>query len=326
MEFIKNIFRKYQDGQAASPETEMLDTWYAASGEQDTPDWIDAEHLAQVKADMLKHVSAQLNFPVTDLQPLYTVRKLPVRRWLPYAAAVVLAVTGWMLAHRLTPRTKGRELAKRQVFFTGPTIRKKLVLPDSTTIWLNNGSRLSLSINDYRNAATREVWLEEGEAYFEVAKNAARPFIVHVDSLEAKVLGTAFNIEAYRQLASTQVLVSHGRVQVSAAGLILDTLLRNKQLTFYSKDRFFVIQKTAKGDGPAWWDNRFVLDDASFKELALRLQLKFGVQLTSNNQRILQTSFSAVFPENVPLENVLAVLCTIYKTSYHRVANRVTIQ
>jgi ferric-dicitrate binding protein FerR (iron transport regulator) len=326
MEFIKRIFKNYLDGKATTTETVVADTWYEETGKQPTPEWITRESLDRAKAETLQNLSAQLNLPLNKLQQRSTAKVFYIRKYLPYvAAAVVLAVTGLGIFRSImAPSAFHRKGAVRQTYSAAMRIRKRLTLPDGTTVYLNNGSKLSLSLADFRNAATREVWLDEGEAYFEVAKNPSRPFIVHVDSLQARVLGTAFNIQAYRQLAGIQVLVSHGSVQVSASGSVLDTLVHNRQLTFFSRHHFYVSQIVTE-QNLGWWNNRFVLNGASFKELALRLQLRFGVQLSSNNQRILQTSFSASFPETASLEEMLNVLCTLYKTSYHRVNNRIVI-
>lgn len=326
MDFIKHIFNNHLNGKATRSETTVVDAWYEETGKQPTPDWITQKSLDRMKAETLKNLSAQLNLPLHKLQQRSGSRMLYLRKYLPYvAAAVVLVVAGLGIIHGLrAPSAGNHQLQERQIFATVMGTRKKLTLPDGTMVWLNNGSRLSVSLADFRTAATREVWLDEGEAYFEVAKNAARPFIVHVDSLQTRVLGTAFNIKAYRQLASTQVLVSHGSVQVSASGYVLDTLVHNRQLTFFSRHHFYVSQMVTEQE-LGWWNNRFVLSGASFNELALRLQLRFGVQLLSNNQRISHTSFSANFPENTSLEKMLTVLCTLYKTSYHRVNNRIVI-
>jgi len=326
MEFIKHLFKNYLDGKATRSEATVADTWYEETGKQPTPEWITQNKLDRAKAETLEYLSAQLNMPLNKLQQPSASRLISIRKYLPYvAAAVVLVVAGiGIIRTMMVTPAHNRKLPGRQVFSTAMSTRKKLTLPDGTIVWLNNGSKLSLSLADFHTAATREVWLDEGEAYFEVAKNAARPFIVHVDSLQARVLGTAFNIQAYRQLAGIQVLVSHGSVQVSASGSVLDTLVHNRQLTFFSRHHFYVSQMVTEQNA-GWWNNRFVLNGAGFKELALRLQLRFGVQVKSNNQRILQTSFSASFPENASLEEMLTVLCTLYKTSYHRVNNRIII-
>lgn len=87
-----------------------------------------------------------------------------------------------------------------------------LTLADGTQVWLNAESRLEFP--DRFNNDTREVRLK-GEAYFEVKKDAKRPFIVHTDYLTTRVLGTSFNVRAYSARDAAVTLVS-GRVKVNA--------------------------------------------------------------------------------------------------------------
>ena len=91
-----------------------------------------------------------------------------------------------------------------------------LTLADGTQVWMNAESRLEFP--DRFNGNTREVRLK-GEAYFEVKKDAKRPFVVHTDYLTTRVLGTAFNVRAYSRRDASVTLVS-GRVQVNSGDLI----------------------------------------------------------------------------------------------------------
>jgi ferric-dicitrate binding protein FerR (iron transport regulator) len=326
MEFIKRLFKAYQQHTARPAERKILDAWYEETGNGPRPGWMTDQHLQQAKTTGWQQLATRFGWQAAPV-PLTARRYRPLRLqpWMPYAAVFLVAFAGLATFRWFMPATEGKRAPQgRKVYTTAIGIRKKLTLPDGTTIWLNNGSRLTLSLADYTASAKREVWLEEGEAYFEVAKNPARPFLVHVDSLQTRVLGTAFNIQAYRQLLKIQVAVCQGSVQVTASGNVLDTLERNRLLTWNSKDSWFVDNKLLDAQ-PQWWSNRFVLERAGFGELALRMQLRFGVQLHSSNRRLLQTSFSAGFPDNASLEQVLAVLCTLYKTSYRKQGNQVVI-
>ena len=71
----------------------------------------------------------------------------------------------------------------------------KLTLSDNTKVWVNAATRLSFPLQFAGN--TREVTLE-GEAYFEVTKNKAKPFIVHTEGISVQVYGTSFNVKAYK--------------------------------------------------------------------------------------------------------------------------------
>jgi transmembrane sensor len=87
-----------------------------------------------------------------------------------------------------------------------------VILPDKSKVWMNAASSLKYSLA-LASASKREVELS-GEAYFEVAKDAARPFIVTSGSLVTKVLGTHFNIRNYPDDPSAKVTLLEGSVKV----------------------------------------------------------------------------------------------------------------
>ncbi|MCS3796517.1 FecR domain-containing protein [Niastella sp. OAS944] len=88
----------------------------------------------------------------------------------------------------------------------------QLVLPDDTKVWLNATSALKFPVAFTGNNRTVEL---TGEAYFEVAKNPARPFIVKVKEVEVKVLGTHFNVMAYSEEDAIKTTLLEGSVKVS---------------------------------------------------------------------------------------------------------------
>ncbi|MCD0488604.1 FecR domain-containing protein [Pedobacter sp. MC2016-14] len=101
----------------------------------------------------------------------------------------------------------------------------KLILADGSQIWVNAASRLRFPVN-FNGASTREVYLEAGEAYFQIAKNAKVPFIVHYSKMKVQVLGTSFNINTYTKKIRTTLVEGH--VQLKQGDQIVD-LLPNQQ-------------------------------------------------------------------------------------------------
>lgn len=89
----------------------------------------------------------------------------------------------------------------------------QIKLPDGSTVWLNAASSIQYSLN-IGTAKQRLVKLD-GEAYFEVAKNAAHPFIVETDKQSVEVLGTHFNINSYKDERITKTTLLEGSVRVS---------------------------------------------------------------------------------------------------------------
>ncbi|MGQ8336263.1 FecR family protein [Sunxiuqinia sp. A32] len=89
--------------------------------------------------------------------------------------------------------------------------KSKLILSDGTKVWLNAGSRLAFP--QHFSGKIREVFLE-GEGYFEVTKNGRTPFIVSTNNIKVEVLGTKFDICAYKTDISTETVLIEGRVNV----------------------------------------------------------------------------------------------------------------
>jgi ferric-dicitrate binding protein FerR (iron transport regulator) len=86
------------------------------------------------------------------------------------------------------------------------------VLADGTKVFLHGSSRVRYTI--HMDKAQREVWLEKGEAFFDVAKDKAHPFVVHVDSATVEVLGTSFDVRITD--ATVSVAVAPGKVGFTA--------------------------------------------------------------------------------------------------------------
>lgn len=117
------------------------------------------------------------------------------------AAAVLILGVGLVILH-------GRELHDPNVYVTGTGEQRRIVLADGSAIDLNTRSRIRVHFTQN----TRDIELAEGEAYFSVAKDIARPFRVISGEAVVRAVGTQFNV--YRQDAQTIVTVVEGRVAV----------------------------------------------------------------------------------------------------------------
>src|SRR6187200_2887242 len=91
--------------------------------------------------------------------------------------------------------------------------RTKIVLPDGSQVWLNAGSNLDYN-NSVFNKDLREVTLN-GEAYFDVTKNADKPFIIHTKKMDVKVIGTAFNVRSYNDERTAEASLIRGSIEVT---------------------------------------------------------------------------------------------------------------
>lgn len=198
-------------------------------------------------------------------------------------------------------------------------------LTDGTKVWLNSGSRLKFAQNLDKTEGERLVFLE-GEAYFDVAKNASRPFIVKTGDLDVQVLGTKFNVSSYmtdKQIATTLV---EGSVKVLNNENPNDELLLTPSQQALFKKQVGQLSKKQVDTSlyTAWMDNRIIVNGLSFPEILERLERFYNVDIESSAQNLNNYKYKGEF-ENADLESVLAIMAISTPFNFKIKANEVTI-
>lgn len=250
-----------------------------------------------------------------------------VRRYAAVAALVFsLLGTGFYFYEQGVPSSffAMNHLAKRSLFQTGSGEIKNLLLGDGSRIKMNKGTLISIDESRY-GIKTREVWIEEGEAYFEVAHDPSKPFIVHTGNVQTTVRGTAFNVKAYKSLGEYVVSVRRGRVEVGEKNKIYSLLFADRQLDYHINSRKYTVSEVKWADACGWTDGRLVLNKAGLEEFRLRIRQQFGKELVSEGQALRDMSISSSFPENTSLEEVMKVIREIYGIDYRITDTRVII-
>lgn len=118
--------------------------------------------------------------------------------WLSIAAGflLILTATAWLWNNwKQEEREQAQQLSQtKSEVYTKNGSKTRIQLPDGSLVWLNAGSKLNYKYNFGKEL--REVELI-GEAFFDVVKNPKKPFVIHTNTIDVKVLGTAFNVKSY---------------------------------------------------------------------------------------------------------------------------------
>lgn len=130
-----------------------------------------------------------------------------------YAAILVALVSIPTLIYFYSQSGKNTPLAYTTVSADNGQI-SKVMLPDSTMIWINSGS--TIRYNNHFSATNRDIELT-GEAYFKVHKNKDLPLVVSSDELRVKVLGTSFSVMAYPEEKTVDIVLEEGKVELNSA-------------------------------------------------------------------------------------------------------------
>lgn len=259
-------------------------------------------------------LSPRLTVPVPSVRPeprplaLLPARK-PRGRLIPIllASAAVLvgavAVNGKFAAR--TTRTAAPNVAER-VFATRKAQRADLYLSDGTRVILNVDSRLRVPASYGRN--TRTVMLE-GEAFFEVVHDSARPFRVSTAAGVAEDLGTAFIVSQYAEMRGMRVGVSSGSVIVrrDAAATTGTTLNRGDLASIGQDGRVTMRRNVNMDDELAWITGTLAFDRVPLRDVIPRLARWFDAEIRLGDSTLNDVRYTGTF-RNEPIAQVLQLL------------------
>jgi transmembrane sensor len=210
----------------------------------------------------------------------------------------------------------------------------KIVLPDGSQVWLNAGSNLDYN-NSVFNKDLREVTLN-GEAYFDVTKNAEKPFIIHTKKMDVKVIGTVFNVRSYNDEKTAEASLIRGSIEVtfkdgknqkfillpnhkiSVANDAIEAPVENSGKTSVNKNDEIAIPPFVVNElkpNPkydiipeiAWTQNKLFFEDESLENITLRMERWFGKKVVIANASLKNLHYYGNF-ENETMEEVLSYL------------------
>lgn len=235
-----------------------------------------------------------------------TVRKL-YDRFSRVAAILVfplLLVALWGVLPRKSASTT--EFVSQEITVP-PGVRSRIILPDSTRVWLNSGS--SIRYQTPFTDGVRKVKLA-GEAYFEVIHDPANPFRVVAGRGFLEVLGTTFNVKAYPEESEVEVALLEGKLSFSAdegIGKRSKVILNPGERAVSGEDRQITVSREPLEKYAAWRHGKLVFDETPMREVAQRLERWFGVKVIIADPRLNAYRFTTTF-DNQSLPQVLELL------------------
>lgn len=279
---------------------------------------LDGQRAARMRQEIWQHV-----------EPHKKISRL--RRWLIPAAAALLCVAG--AAYLSQQRTVAPQLWQELATVAGE--QQRIVLPDSSVVYLNGKSTLSYPRKF--QGAQRVVRLS-GEAFFEVSRNPKRPFFVVGKDFTTKVLGTAFNVDT--DLAPG-IAVAEGKVQVvSIPQAAVQRTLDNppswwvriglqqaarveeawatdttRSEMFLTADQYVSVDTVSgglelgQGSAPNWRTGELAFYNTTIQQIALQLNRYYGEQIVVDEAiKGCEVTLPAM---NKPLEQVLSTLARL---------------
>ena len=182
----------------------------------------------------------------------------------------------------------------------------ELVLPDSSVVILNRGSKFSYST--LYNKTVRDVKLE-GEACFHVTHNEKVPFVVKTDQVDVKVLGTVFNVSAYEEEREVVTSLISGSVDVKENRTDKHYLLDPNTSVSYNKDtREVELEPFEKEYAIGWMEGKLLFKKKSFGDICKSLERKFNCEIMIKREDLANKIFTGKFVNNETLSQIFNVI------------------
>lgn len=181
-------------------------------------------------------------------------------------------------------------------------------LPDQSTVRLNKGGRLTYA-KDF-NGASRKIELE-GEAYFKVAKDAERPFIIETSAERIRVVGTEFNVRAPADAQESEVYVVEGIVDFGSLEGKATRLVAQDLGTLNREEGSVTNLKGQNANAIAWFKKELNFSNAPLEEVLFRLENLHQASIEAQASLGNSCHFTGNFKDQ-DLESALAVLALVF--------------
>jgi ferric-dicitrate binding protein FerR (iron transport regulator) len=316
---------KYLAGQASEAEVKEIFRWIDSSPENRN-EFIQYKKIWSLTSDAKENthrawvnLSAKLVKPRAKQYQVFSIAKV--------AASMILAFGIGILAQYLlsvSQKTEKVYLAETQIEVPLGQM-SNITLPDGTTVRLNSGTKLFYSGNFH--SGDRIVSLS-GEAFFDVAKDNSHPFIVKTNSLDFKVYGTSFNIQAYPDDQKTNTTLVEGSLGlVDKAGRELYRLEPGENATFTGATKRIEVSKVNLDLYTSWKDGLVTFRNEKLKDVAKKIERWYNVEIVINNKRIGEEVYLGTIMKNKPIDQILEVFALTSSLKYRIVprANQPTL-
>lgn len=241
-----------------------------------------------------------------------------------YAAIVCLTIVSTWIFMNL-PQKKSDLVITYEEFKTPPGQRAILKLHDGTTVWLNAASTLrypNVFSNNVRNVEL------DGEAFFDVKHNEKAPFIVSTEKLNIEVLGTSFNIFAYRGKNEFSTYLERGSVKIYSTKDKTNSLVLSPNEVVELKDDVLRKRVLKNKDFLLWKEGIYAFDNLPFKEIVKKLELYYDITIEINNTDLAEYPFNGKFRQRDGIVSALKTFQKAYPFKFYKddELNHITIK
>ena len=179
----------------------------------------------------------------------------------------------------------------------------QVMLADGTKVWLNSASRL-IYPQSFMGKERRVVL--SGEAFFDVAHDAERPFIVETSRMNVKVLGTRFNVNDYDDNEEVSTTLVNGSVEIFSGGQQAFRLVPGEQA--YGKENELEKREVNVRLYTSWIDGKFLFNNTELEEIAKQISRWYDVEIFFSNESVKKVRFTGAIVKFKPLDDLVRMI------------------
>lgn len=246
----------------------------------------------------------------------------PVWKYVSIAASfALLIVSTWLMVVSSQPE----ELTYMEMTAV-PGSKVKVILPDSSAVWLNSNAKIRYPSRFSSHNRTVEF---SGEALFQVKKNTKIPFIVDVEGLRIQVLGTEFNVYTEPESHVIETTLINGSVALFGAKNDTkqpDIILSPNQQALYNKGNGQIdVQNVRASSYTSWVSGLFIFEKNTLEEIMTSLERAFNVKIHIEHDTLKKQRLTARFVHQETLDEILSVLQVSAHYKYKKVKGEIYI-
>jgi len=298
----------YLKGRLKAEERQRVENWLDHLAGIEPFDGLSENEQADIGANIYKHLSERARVAKRPARLPPVVRLRPLLKMASCIALFGALVFGF--------RVRLKELFNIGQYTLIANVKghiTKRILTDGSIVWLKGDSKLHFPVR-FKDSL-REVGLE-GEALFEVAKDAAHPFVIHCGTLTTRVLGTSFNIRQNHD--QTEVDVLTGRVYLSSENTNTIALLPYQKGLYYRHKKTLVKEARPAlqiADLTKGTEYDMLFNDVPLAEVVQRIEDKFEVNIKVEGRELNSELVTADFTDQ-SLNNTLNMVCEALGLGY----------
>lgn len=231
-------------------------------------------------------------------------KRINIKKYIAIAASIAILIAAGTIIYFIKHASSPILMVENT-----ETNTKQINLPDGSSIWLGEGAKISYPENF--SSSMREVSIE-GEAFFDVMKDAKRPFIVKTDAANIKVFGTRFNVNTKGAREILYVILESGSVGIEkkSKGKKDETIILepNDMASISKTSGEIELTKVDPELYTVWKDDKFTFKSQTLENIAFVLSYCYKVDIQIDNEKLKKEVFTGKFDKNQTIDDILKII------------------